>query len=582
MTLLLAATLFLLLLVLPTLAQPPPSPCSSIPSSAPWIDCVFPVQPDYGPLGVTGVSFTTTDSATQALFAHAEAKEAGNAAVFAPGFSVLVEGENYKNVWLETQPMGGASYGLRNLRLALNNQLVFMRTQREDGRLAGMVVTSSAASAVLHPTYSYPGRANHSMLQGFYMASPAVDVAYLMGASGSSSAQVAAYLAELQAALARFEGWLWAARNSSSGVLWLADTADTGEDGSDKYRSLPSNPLVGPFESMDMMGYAHDAQVALARVALLQGDAAAHSHWLARAAATAAALRARLWREELGACFDRERDGEQSYVSSLLHNNLRAMWAGAFDQAMADAFVAQHLMNASEFWTPTPLPSISAADPRFQNVAGNNWGGPAEGLTYQRAIRALSNYGHHAEVLLLGAAQRAALAPAGRFPQQVNPLTSQPDPGDGYGPQMLALLEYTALSTGVAVRAEPPAILFSSIGSRGAAPAPAPAFAYQQRLGGSLWGVQGWGNGSFAGTLNGQLLFVCTGATRVLVALDAGGRGSAVTGVVGASAATEAVTLLLPGSPAPLHLTVQPNTEWTIEGAAPPVLARSTPFTPPY
>jgi hypothetical protein len=571
-----------LLLLAPALAQPPapspsPLPCSAIPASAPWADCVLATQPGYGPLGATGVAFTTADATAQALFAHAEAKEAANAVPdFAPGFAVLVEGCGYGNVWLETQPMGGASYGVRNLTLALNNQLVFVRTQRADGRLAGMV--TRGANGVVHPTFSYPGNANHSMLQGFYMASPAVDVALLMAASGSASAAVAAYLVELQGALARFEGWLWAARNSSSGVLWLADTADTGEDGSDKYRPLPSNPIVGPFESMDMMGYAHDAQRALARIAALQGDAAESGRWAARAAATAAALRARLWRQELGACFDRERDGAQRYVSSLLHNNLRAMWAGAFDQGMADAFVAQHLMNRSEFWTATPLPSIAASDARFQNVPGNNWGGPAEGLTFQRAIRALGSYGHHAEVLLLGAAQAAALAPEGRFPQQINPLTSVPDRGDGYGPQMLALLEYTALRSGVALRGEPPALLFSGLGSA--------AFVYEQRLGSSVWRAEGWGNGTFAGSRDGQRLFVCTGRARVVVDLGGGGGGGggggAVTGVVGASAATEAVALLLPGSAAPLQLQLEPNTEWTVDGDAPPVLARRVPFTPPY
>jgi hypothetical protein len=57
---------------------------------------------------------------------------------------------------------------------------------------------------------------------------------------------------------------------------------------------------------------------------------------------------------------------------------------GIFDQTMADAFVSTHLMNKSEFWTPTPLPSIAASDPRFQNKDGNNWSGPPEGLTFQR------------------------------------------------------------------------------------------------------------------------------------------------------------------------------------------------------
>lgn len=212
-----------------------------------------------------------------------------------------------------------------------------------------------------------------------------------------------------------------------------------------------------------MMGYAYDAERALARIALIQGDDAAYARWTARMATTAASLKARLWREELGACFDRERDGAQSFVSTLVHNNLRAMWAGVFDQAMADAFVSTHLMNSSEFWTPTPLTSISAADPRFANVKGNNWSGPPEGLTFQRAIRALENYGHHAEVVLAGARQKAALLKTMTLPQQIDPFTSQPDgSSDCYGPMILSMLEYQALTTGVALRPENGTVLFSS------------------------------------------------------------------------------------------------------------------------
>ena len=45
--------------------------------------------------------------------------------------------------------------------------------------------------------------------------------------------------------------------------------------------------------------------------------------------------------------------------------DLRAMWHGVFSQEMADLFVSRHLMNRSEFWTPTPLPSISVSSVTF-------------------------------------------------------------------------------------------------------------------------------------------------------------------------------------------------------------------------
>jgi hypothetical protein len=561
------------LAALAALASAAPS-CSSIPASLPWTDCAFSV-PSYGALPNSGVTFSTADASTQALFAHADASEASNVVSFAPSFVVLVEGGGYKNVWLETQPMGGAYYGARNLTLALNNQLIFTRTQRADGRLPGMV--TAGGNGVVHPTYSYPGNANLSMLQGFYMASPAVDVAGLLAAGGAAAA-AAALLAELQPALERFDAWLWATRNSTSGVLWLAGTADTGEDNSDKYRPLPGNALAPPFESMDMMAYAHDAERALARIARLAGDAPAAQRWDARAAATAAALKARLWRDDLGAAFDRERDGAQAFVSSLLHNNVRAMWSGVFDQGMADAFVARHLMNRSEFWTPAPLPSISVADPRFKNAQGNNWSGPPQGLTYLRAVRALSETGHHAELLLAGAAQKAALLRTGRFPQQINPLTAAPDAGDGYGPMILAFLELQALTTGVALRAAPAgglAVLFSAVAISGAGPVP--AFNFSQRLGPLLFTARGFGNGTFAGELNGRPLFSCAGSARVVADVN-----GAVTGVVGAGADAADVALALPGLAAPLALHVAPNEEWAVQGAAPPTLARKTPFTPPY
>jgi hypothetical protein len=439
-----------------------------------------------------------------------------------------------------------------------------------------MVTPINVSAAVVNPTFSWPGNAAHSMLQGFYMASPAVDVAVLINVSGADAGTVEAFLAELAPALARFEAWLWAERNSSQGVPWLNDTGDTGEDNSDKFACTPKNCVPPPYESMDMAGYAHDAQRALARVAALRGDAAGAAAWAARAAATAAALKARLWRAELGAAFDRGRD-TGDFVSTLVHNNLRAMWHGAFDQGMADEFVSRHLMNTSEFWTAAPLTCISVADERFRDDSDhdNDWSGPPQGLTYQRALRALESYGHHAELLLAGAAQRAALLKTLTFPQQIDPFTAQPDAGrDCYGPMQLSLLEFTALSTGVAVRAEPPTILWSAVA---AGAAPPPAFTFEQRLGDAVFRLDGFANGSFTGSRNGAPLFWARGSTRIVTRVD-----GAVVGVVGAGAVQAEVVLQLPGAARPLALTVAPNEEWGINGSAAPILARKVPFTPPF
>ena len=121
-------------------------PCSTgISALQPWSDCKF-NSTGFAPLPRTSVRFKTADTQMQALFTHAETCEAANVLQFAADFPVLVEGGHYNAVWLETQPMGGAMYAVRNLSLAVHNQLVFMRTQRQDGRLAGMVTNRNTTN----------------------------------------------------------------------------------------------------------------------------------------------------------------------------------------------------------------------------------------------------------------------------------------------------------------------------------------------------------------------------------------------------------------------------------------------------
>lgn len=223
-----------------------------------------------------------------------------------------------------------------------------------------------------------------------------------------------------------------------------------------------------------------------------------------------------------------------------------------------------HDTACQRFLTPDRLPFLPCS-----------WSGPPEGLTFQRAIRALETYGHHAELLLAGELQKAALLTTHTFPQQIDPFTSKPDGGDCYGPMLLAFLELTALTTGIVVRPEAAEVHFSAVAVVGTAVPP--AFSFEQRLGATVFHVDGLGNGTFVGSRNGALIFSCDGSTRIVAGVD-----GVVTRVIGSSAAPALVQLRLPGSVAPLALQVPPNTEWAINGASPPQLVRQVPFTPPY
>ena len=197
--------------------------------------------------------------------------------------------------------------------------------------------------------------------------------------------------------------------------------------------------------------------------------------WRRKAQEVRSKIRDYLWIEEKNACYDRDCDNR--FMDVLTHNNLRCMYYGSFDQDMADRFIRFHLLNPDEFWTNVPLPSIAANDPCFTNINFNNWGGQPQGLTYQRAIQALEQYGHVSEIRMLGKKWLYLLRDQKKLVQQYDPFDGTPcvtrseglaPAGDetaryegvatlgpeGYGPTILAALEYISLLCGVNIAFE--------------------------------------------------------------------------------------------------------------------------------
>lgn len=404
----------------------------------------------------TSVAFHTQNPSLQRLYDTACEKCRDNLRRFGSEL-VLVEGGGYEKLWLETQPMGGEMYAKRCMEAGLNNQLLFLRTQRADGRLPGAI--EHLGNGLLDPQFR--------QFQGFCFPWPALNLYYLNGRDPD-------YLNRLAACLERFDAYLWRVRDSDGdGCLESWCVYDTGEDNALRYGDAPRQHTadappaeftVVPMASMDVMSYSYAARDTLAAISRIRGDGR-EAAWREEARAVADALKNRLWDEERGACFDRDRLGRR--LPTLVHNNLRCMYWGSFSQEMADRFVREHLLNPREFWTPFPLPSVAADDPLFRNAPENNWSGQSEGLTYQRAILALERYGHEPVVTRLGHKLLEALIRGGCvFTQQFDPFTGEPSrvgmrshqsvaPGsdepfqDAYGPTLLAALEYIAHIWGV-------------------------------------------------------------------------------------------------------------------------------------
>lgn len=465
----------------------------------------------------TGVVFQTSDSSLQRLYNEAERKCNWNIQQFG-AYKVLVEGAGYQNVWLETQPMGGYMYGKRDLAIAKNNQEIFMDYQRADGRLPGMISISDDSI-----------KAHHGWFQGFCFPSPAFELYYWMGKD-------TAYLNKLYQSLEQFDAYLWKTRDSDGdGCLETWCVWDTGEDASVRLHGAPnqwsyevppteenveklytdgffeaghdpSDELSVPIESMDIMSYSFSARQTLSRISK-ELDNGREQLWQEKAHAVHKKIKRYLWDEKKNACFDRGPDNE--VLPELIHNNLRCMYFGSFDQQMADAFVKYHLMNKNEFWTPMPLPSIAANDPLFRDISGNNWSGQPQGLTYQRAIEALENYGHYAELTLLGKKLLNSTKSSLRFTQQFDPFTGLPNnSSDGYGPTMLSVLEYISRMHGVHYTKD--RILWSSIKTTNA-----DSSAYEQRLGQDRFRLVSR-SGEMTGFINGDKIFSCSQGVRIV------------------------------------------------------------------
>jgi hypothetical protein len=234
---------------------------------------------------------------------------------------------------------------------------------------------------------------------------------------------------------------------------------------------------------------------------------------------------------------------------------------------MADTFIKEHLLNPAEFWTPYPLPSSAANDPYFHvneeysncaealkasgnaghDINDNSWSGPLAGLTYQRSIAAMLNYGHHGETLLIGKKVLELVAQAGAFVQNYNPFTGSftPQSMNGYGPTVLSVLEYISLLYGVNVAKE--RVLWTAAGEN---------FEYTQKLGDKEYTLQNC-DGTMTALCNGNRVFTCTDNVRIETDME--GRIQAIYGI-----AEQKEHLVLQYEGLVLEADIKPNEEWQI------------------
>ena len=422
----------------------------------------------YYDLQETKVEFHTTDEAKTYVFNRAEEICKENLQLFGDKL-VLMEGAKYNGVWLETQPMGGEMYATRNMEAALNNHLIFMKNQRRDGRVPGMIRYSPPWNGVT---------IHYDWFQGDFFTPSAMKMYYLLGKNQT-------YLRLLYDCLVDFDEYLWNFRaNNPQGCLEAWCVWDNAEDNSTELlahgvhackngawcgEDAPEDHGKMPFISSAFMAYSYSHRTVLAEISDILGNGEGDK-WRAAAKEVQDRAIAHLWDGEKKAFYDIDRYGNR--IECLTQKNIKCMYHGLMTKEMADEFIEKHLLNPEEFNTAFPLPAIAANDPLFyisneennlspevmaevlRNIEGdsldNSWAGPSQGLTYQRAIDALLRYDRHKEVTYFGEKLVENLYREKRFVQQYHPHTGKASNGmDGYGPTALASLEYIAHLCGV-------------------------------------------------------------------------------------------------------------------------------------
>ncbi len=528
----------------------------------------------------------------QNLYNLAEKKAAENIRNFSPTYKVLVEGGEYPFVWVETQPMGGVMYAKRNLEVTYNNVVIFLNHQAASGRVPGMIIPLNNNIWNLTDLVKADNDKLDifsETLQGFFVPGPALELYYLIDKD-------TAYLNLLYRCFEAYDNYLWKFRDSDGdSCLESWSQTDSGEDFLVRYHYAPfvwpfdyppveknipgdtnfikkywtdtdykeytheKNPM--PFESIDLMGYSYTCRDVLAKISAIKRDGK-ENFWRQKGNEVSNKMKNYLWIPEKNAYF--YRDKNNAFFNSLTHNNLRAMYFGTMDQSMADGFIREHLLNPAEFWTPMPLPSIAANDPYFRNISFNNWSGQPEGLTYQRAIAALENYGHVAEVTLIGKKLLSAIAKSKKFTQQFDPFTSEQNGRDGYGPTILAVLEYYARMYGVYPKND--TMHFNGLYAN-------KPYTYLQKINNDAYKLIQQ-NGIITGYLNNKELFKSTAGVKVMT-----DKLGTVVGFAGIDTLEKKVKIII--NKKTYTAIIHPNSFYTIKNGAIQLISKF-PFDYPY
>ncbi len=352
---------------------------------------------------------------------------------------VLIEGGIYPGIWLECGPLESTIYGMYEPDIALASHRIFFKHQREDGYFHTTVFKDRLLA---------PGQIQMVVP----IAATALETALQTNDEG--------FIHEAYHSCRRWDEWLSRHRNTrGTGLCELFCAWDTGHDHSPRLKGIPhdcperdaricNREAALPYLAPDLSASVYGGRLALAEMALLLNRKNEADMWREKAEEIRKAI--------LAYCFD----PEDLFFYDLDNNNrfvrvkgdvlTRVLGEHVVDRNLFDEIFETHILNADEFWTPYPLPSIAANDTAFDgNFRHNAWAGASQALTALRAPRWFEYYQKPAHLVHLMKTWVKSLTENSGFKQQINPWTGESFESEGYSPAMCVLLEFVSRLYGI-------------------------------------------------------------------------------------------------------------------------------------
>ncbi len=199
------------------------------------------------------------------------------------------------------------------------------------------------------------------------------------------------FLRTCLAALHRQIAWFEAKRAvPGGGFFYLDQKENTWESGMDEGVRYDERPAATS-AAVDACAHVFMLYDHAARWTRRSGGPAAEAEtWERKAAALRDFIRLRLWDDATGFFYDAwvmQRTGHRTLA-------FEGMWpvvVGAATDAQARRVIEEHLLNPREFFTPHPIATVAASDPKFER---RMWRGPAWNCMTYWAARACQRHGH--------------------------------------------------------------------------------------------------------------------------------------------------------------------------------------------